>query len=118
MKSPFQFLDFQKVAVDLATKGGEPELRSAVSRLYYALFHVAKRRTGVTDRHKVHKKVMEAVRKRDRAMGDQLDKLKRLRAAADYDLIPAQTVASTNWQSNWQRASSIAARILPKLRSI
>ena len=102
--------------MDLAQKGGEAELRSAVSRLYYALFHVARQRTEVgASTTSAHTAVVIAVKRRDWSTGDQLDSLRKLRTAADYDLVPDPSRAGTDWQANWQRAQAIASHILPKL---
>ena len=118
MSSPFDFGDYKAVAQMLASQGGEAELRSAVSRLYYALFHVARNQTQVHSRRDTHSKVINAVRTRNKGVGDQLDNLKRLRQAADYDSIPQGRTISPDWQINWQRASQIAESLLPKLNKI
>ena len=110
----FRFLDFQTVAVNLAQQGTEADLRTAVGRLYYALFHVAKERTGAKGKG-IHKKVVQAVKKRDNATGNQLDSLRRLRVAADYELVPKDERISRNWQQNWHTAHTIASHLLPKL---
>ena len=116
MTTSFQFSEYQNVGVQLAQLGGEGCLRSAVSRVYYALFHVALARTGARSRRSIHRAVVDAVKKRNRALGGQLDTLRRLRVEADYRLMPRDRNVGMDWQQNWQRASRIASHILPKLR--
>ena len=117
MKPPFRFLDFQRVAYRLGNGNDEADLRTAVSRLYYALFHCAKDRLGVSGKKFIHKKVVTEVKKRDAATGSQLNALKRLRTSADYEVVPTGRV-SGNWKANWRRAQGIATHILPKLQKL
>ena len=117
MTSTFDFMEFRRVAESLAAQGEEAELRSAVSRLYYALFHVARNRTGVFSSRDSHSKVVRAVRTKSKSVGDQLNSLKLLRQAADYDLVP-QVPISPDWHKNWQRACMIASNAFPRLRTM
>ena len=114
----FRFSDFEIIADDLATQGGEGKLRVAVSRLYYALFHLAKQRTGVRARDHIHAAVVAEVRRRDRGAGDKLDALKRYRLDADYNLNPSLKKACGNWDLNWKTVRMIAKQIAPRLNRL
>ncbi len=118
MTTSFQFPDYQNVACQLAELGGEACLRSAVSRLYYALFHIALARTRAKGKRSIHRAVVTEVKSKDPALGNQLDALKKLRVQADYYLVPSGRNISTDWKQNWQRASVIASHILPRLQRI
>lgn len=89
----------------------EAKLRSAVSRAYYAAFLTAQRRLGlILTSAYPHAELVNAVRKRRHALGDQLDFLRRQRAKADYEL------EVKNWEHIWPDVERYTNHILPKLR--
>ena len=119
MTQPLDPLAFLNLAQELASQGNdETKIRTAVGRAYYALFLVAREKTGVRGRRNVHQLVIDGVRGRTgyRPIGDQLDTLRRLRSVADYQLLPDKT-ADRDWMRNWSRVDEIVKRILPRLSS-
>ncbi|MBI3801373.1 MAG: hypothetical protein HY268_30920 [Deltaproteobacteria bacterium] len=117
MPEPLDPLTFLRVAQELARQRDEAALRTAIGRAYYALFLVARDKTGVTSTRAVHTEVIRAVRKRPgyRAVADQFDALRRLRVVADYQLLPDDP-ALRDWPSNWVKAQALINHILPKLQ--
>jgi len=92
--SPFDPADFLRLAQALseAQSSAEAEFRSAASRTYYAVFlearerlinrgQLAPNRTGAG-----HLAVGRALRFRNRLVGNEFDRLRRLRNRADYDV--------------------------------
>jgi hypothetical protein len=116
---PLEPTAYLKVARELAGKDGEEYLRTAIGRLYYCCFLIARQRTGVTATKDVHRIVITTVRGRAGYWGvaDQLDNLRRLRVAADYQLVPTDP-RRRDWHRNWARAESIANTILPQLQAL
>jgi uncharacterized protein (UPF0332 family) len=86
---PRQFLD---LAILLSQSTNEGELRSAVSRAYYAVFLKAREALQsdgtlvLTRTGRDHGLVVRALRSRARSEGNQLDRLRVQRSLADYDL--------------------------------
>lgn len=120
MNQPFDPLEFLRLAQQLAGQGaGERELRTAVGRTYYALFLIARDRTGVTARQGAHKAVRRAVKVRrgHKSTASQLGSLQRLREVADYEELPADP-SQRDWAANWQTVDTIATHILPRLQSL
>lgn len=118
MITPFDPLAFLTVARELVLLDkAEARLRTAVGRAYYALFLIARERTGIRGRRDVHKRVISAVRRRRgyRSTADQLDALRRLRVVADYQLLP-EDPADRDWTGNWSRVQALVNRILPRLQ--
>lgn len=114
--SSFQFSDFELIADELAAQGGEGKLRVAVSRLYYALFHLAKVRTKAKwKKGSIHALVVSRVKRKDWPSGDQLDMLRRYRVDADYRLAGDFDEACGDWDKDWKKVRFIAAHIRPKL---
>ena len=116
---PFDPLEFLALARTLTDLGdNEANLRTAVGRAYYAVFLVARQRTGVsTASGTAHGDVVRALRARDRALADQLGRPRRLRNVADYELVPVNA-ADRNWAKNWQEIDTIARHMLPRVLSI
>lgn len=118
---PFDPLGFLKVAQDLASVGGEAQLRAAVGRAYYALFLLARGRTGAYPTSKnqsAHSVVISAVgASRGFAVANELNQLKKLRITADYELMPTKP-GEQDWAKNWARAQWLVGRLLPVLSSI
>ena len=117
MPDPLDPLASFHLAQELAERSDEVRLRTAIGRAYYALFLIAREKTGVRDRGRVHKNVIEAIKKRKGYLttGEQLDSLRRLRTVADYELLP-HNPDDGDWARNWSTAQALAERILPKLQ--
>lgn len=118
MSPPFDPLEFLHLAQELANRNEESSLRVAVGRAYYAVFLIARMKTGVRGRDKVHKKVVQAIKRRRgySPVGDKLRSLFRLRAVADYELIPVNP-SDRNWPHNWSITQDIVNNILPKIQA-
>lgn len=107
--------EFLRIANQLAAGTDEAALRTAVGRFYYAAFLVARDKLGLThERTEVHVKVGRELKRRNRAAGDKLFRLKDLRVQADYHL----STPPRNWGATWTRASSIAAGLRTTLAGI
>lgn len=93
-RPPFESVDFLTLADQLANDaaGGEAGYRCALSRCYYAAFLKARETLaasgtiGLTRTGLDHGIVIQRLRAANRSTGDQLDKLRRKRTRADYDL--------------------------------
>ena len=92
--------DFLVVATRLAAATTEGEWRTAVSRAYYAAFHVARRlladlQFNVPRADRAHQYLVFRLSNSGEAAVEQagrdLDTLRRLRNRADYDEVPALT---------------------------
>jgi hypothetical protein len=118
MPDPLDPLAFLQIAQELAREKDEAKIRTAVGRGYYALFLLAREKTGVTSTRAVHTEVVRAVRRRSgyRATADQLDALRRLRVVADHQLLP-DDVALRDWSNNWASVQALIEHILPKLQA-
>ena len=117
MTQPFDPVKFLGLARELASQGREEaRLRTAVGRAYYALFLIARGKTGLRGKKATHRDVIKAVKKRNPSTGHQLDALFRLRKLADYQLLP-DNQNNRDWIQNWNRAEKIVNHVLPKLRS-
>ncbi len=114
---PFNPHEFAQLAVELAeSTTNESRLRTAVSRIYYAVLWVARERTGTRARARIHEETYRALRHVEgwRATSEQLNKLRRLRNAADYEPVPDNPL-ERNWQYNWTTAHNLAEAILRRL---
>ena len=118
---PFDPLEFLNVAQELAAGGGESRFRAAVGRAYYALFLLARERTGAyptTKSQSAHALVLSAVGSRKGfSVANDLNQLKKLRVTADYQLVPTKP-GEQDWTKNWTRAQWLVGRLLPVLQSI
>ena len=94
--------DFLALAARLAAEPTEADWRSAVSRAYYAAFHVARELLAglnftVPRADRAHQylvfRLSNAGEPTVEASGRDLDTLRRLRNRADYDTAPAVTSA-------------------------
>jgi hypothetical protein len=92
MTQSFDPLDFLGLARELGNRNqDEASLRTAVGRAYYALFIIARDKLGfATKKRAVHTLVTKELKKRKgyRSTADQFAALKRLRHAADYQMLP------------------------------
>ena len=113
---PNEFLRFaHEVARD---SDDEARLRCAVGRAYYVVFLQARERLGLRgQRRTIHGAVIGRLKSVNRAAGDQLDKLERLRGEADYELV-VQDPLHQDWRSNWAFAASYATYISRRLQRL
>ena len=90
--------DFLPLAARLAAENSEADWRSAVSRAYYAAFHVARRlfadlKFAVPRADRAHQYLVFRLSNSGEAaveqVGRDLETLRRLRNRADYDEAPA-----------------------------
>lgn len=88
MTLPLDPRQFLMMASRVAEFRDEASLRTAVGRAYYAAFLVAKEKTGVTRGERIHGLVINAVASRPGfpRPAREMEKLRRLRVAADYRL--------------------------------
>src|SRR5712692_2335973 len=99
MPQPFDPDEFLVIARELVSQGdNEGRLRTAVSRAYYSSMLKARALLHVQDKRDVGGKVIGQLRRSRvlRAAGEQLEKLLRLRRAADYELVP-EDAAYYDW---------------------
>lgn len=84
--------EFLQLAAQLSQATTQGELRSAVSRAYYATFLrarevlAANNSISPTNTGQDHGIVIQALRSRNRAEGNQLDRLRVQRGRSDYNL--------------------------------
>jgi hypothetical protein len=115
MPAAFDPLRFLAVAEELARPAAdEPELRTAVSRAYYALYLSARDQLGEKAGKGERAKTMTALNRRDPGLKQKLALLERLRVAADYHLVPRPPYDGT-WKENWLEASQLVEDIQPRL---
>jgi uncharacterized protein (UPF0332 family) len=74
-------LSLAKALRELADGSSEAALRSALSRSYYSIYHVANALLGKVDHHDI----AERLAKIDPELQAKVEKLKQLRSQADYD---------------------------------
>ena len=113
---PFDPREYLRVADSLVSQdASEASLRTAVGRIYYAVFLTARETLGVSGRSRIHGRVIGELRRRDRYAGGQLERLEGLRVVADYQL-EVQSAFNTDWQRNYQMARRLANFVLERLR--
>jgi uncharacterized protein (UPF0332 family) len=74
-------LRFARSLRELADRSSEIELRSALSRSYYSIYHATKALLPKVDHHNI----AEELGKLDRQVGLDIEILQKLRSQADYD---------------------------------
>ena len=108
--------EFLRVADSLVSQDtSEASLRTAVGRIYYAVFLTARETLGVSGRSRIHGRVIGELRRRDRYAGGQLEKLEGLRVVADYQL-DVRSAFDVDWQRNYQMARRLANFVLERLQ--
>ena len=108
--------EFLRVADSLVLQDtSEASLRTAVGRIYYAVFLTARETLGVSGRNRIHGRVIGELRRRDRYAGGQLERLEGLRVVADYQL-DVQNPFEDDWQRNYQMARRLADFVLERLQ--
>ncbi len=115
---PFDPRLFLALARDLSASGAEERhLRTAAGRAYYTVFLIARDKLGVVVVQDVHTEVIRALRARNRAWADQLASLRRIRVAADYELVP-QDPTRRDWARNWADADLLSKRLMPIVQAL
>ncbi len=114
----FNPMKFLEVAIKLAENGDEANLRTAVGRAYYAVFLVTRDKLGIKATEDSHKKVLEALHKRNHiTLKDQLKAVRDLRTVADYEMIP-ENENCRNWETNWIRQKAFIDKLLPQVNAL
>lgn len=122
---PFDFNNYLNVAVDLATKADDGSKRSAISRAYYSVYHLALSRAeskiGPRPIGKSHKwcwdQYILTPDRECRRLGTEGDRMKRLRVDADYkpaDIKRLDEVVN----AFWRELDSFGPTSQPSIRSI
>lgn len=120
MPEPFNPRAFLELAEELGSDSDdEARLRTAISRAYYALFLIAREKTGVPDTAEgPHSAVRRALKQRGfRIIANKLEDLFMLRVVADYQLAPHDT-SYEDWAANWSLAQQLAQDLLPKITGV
>lgn len=113
----FDPMGFMRLADSLATDDAdEATLRTAVGRLYYAVFLLARAKTGLEGQRQIHERVRIAISAHNRSLGSQLGTLGHLRNVADYEIYPI-AAQDRDWRNNWEIARRNANRVLRNLES-
>jgi hypothetical protein len=108
-------LAFLAVANALATEDAdEAALRTAVGRAYYAVFLVARSRSGVMDTQFAHERVRSALSTSSTRLASVLGSMSRLRMIADYEPMP-RNVQERDWRRNWEKTRRNADSVLEEL---
>ena len=111
----FNPLDFLRTAEFLAERdSSEADLRTAVSRTYYAVLLTVVDSLGVIAGQHIHTRAIGELTRYDQPAGLQLRQLKNLREIADYDL-DVQDPLRTDWRRNYQMARAFAAFVLGRI---
>jgi len=115
----FDPLCFHELACSLADQSSDEAcLRTAVGRAYYTVLLIARDRSGIPPgRRRASKETIRKVKKADRATGEKLGWLLRLREEADYNLTPSRPEYG-DWKKNWARAKGLVQDILPRIQSM
>lgn len=112
MADPFSPAEYLAVARSLAAQPpNEANLRTAVSRAYYAIFLIARDKAHISGKERLHELTKAAVQSRNFAAGGEYESLRQLRVQADYFLVPDDP-AYRDWERNWQDAEHYAASLL------
>lgn len=115
---PFDPKLFLALASELSTAGAEERhLRTATGRAYYTVFLIARDKLRVVATRDVHTEVIRTLRARNRSWADQLDSLRRIRVAADYELTP-QDPTRRDWARNWADAARLWQRLMPIVEAL
>lgn len=112
-KRSFDPQDIVTLAYMLGSGTDEASYRSAVSRAYYGVFLIAREHLRVRAKRgeNIHGKVVQELRMRDNTIGNQLDKMRKLRNQADYDIGPSDSGVGL-WAQRWRQVEPIL-RSLP-----
>ena len=109
--SPQEFLRIAEFLAENAPS--EAGFRSAISRTYYGVFHIARLTLNVQGRRNIHHRVIDSLSWENRRAADALDRLRTLRNMADYRLEVEPEL--TNWQANYELSRTLANEVLDGL---
>ncbi len=116
--SEFDPLEFLHLADNLVTSDAdEAVIRTAIGRVYYAVFLMARAKTGIQGRHQVHERVRRAISPAHSQAASMLGGMSYYRLVADYELTPENS-QFPGWQTIWIRVRRDAARVLAALSSL
>ncbi|MBI2376904.1 MAG: HEPN domain-containing protein [Deltaproteobacteria bacterium] len=119
----FEWREFLRLAEDLVTRKDEAELRSAVSRAYYAAYHFARRRLpaelpkpNATESHaSLWRAYLGSTNKAHKAIGVIGDRLREQRRRADYEAHFASLLKSGCTQKDAELAVKDAKALIDRL---
>jgi hypothetical protein len=118
MQAAFDPLEFLRLADTLVTDDAdEAVLRTAIGRAYYAVFLVAREKTGIHGRQYVHERVRTAISPSDSRLASILGTMASLRLIADYELVP-RSPQDRNWRRNWQKTRRNAQWVIERLNAL
>ena len=102
--------------VELAEHSSEAEMRASVSRLYYAVYHVAIMIVG----NMAHGEIPYALNRVENELGAQYKDLLELRHQADYDpeFVTRQFGSLVNFRIQFPREMEKARALYERLRSM
>ena len=111
----FDPLEFLRVAESLVQHDpSEASYRTAVNRIYYAVFLTARELLQVPGEQHIHGRVIGELRRRDRYASRQLKALHTLRGLADYHLTVHDSLRN-DWHQNYQLARRLSTFVLERL---
>ncbi len=114
---PLDFLTCARITAQQQTEGAL--LRTAVSRAYYCVFHIARQYTGINRAYggnSIHWEILAARKAAQRGyIGQKIEELFRLRKGCRLHQLLPNRREDRDWELNWKRAESIAAEIIPEL---
>jgi hypothetical protein len=117
-QTEFDPLEFLRLADALVTDDAdEATLRTAIGRAYYAVFLMARAKTGVQGRRNAHERVREAISPVNDRLAALLGTIATSRYYADYELQPANANFS-DWRRNWDRVRRNVTSVLEELRTL
>jgi hypothetical protein len=115
---PFDPLDFLRIADALATDDAdEASLRTAIGKVYYALFLIARDKTGIEGRATVHECVRAAISPHDHRLASRLGTIGHIRLVADYE-VTTRSPQDRDWHRNWEIARRNARFVLRDLAAL
>jgi hypothetical protein len=115
---PFAPEHFLNIAEQLAgDDANEAMFRTAVGRAYYAVFLLARARSGVIGQSAAHARVRTALSPASPRLASLLGTMANLRNVADYDLLPADQNLR-DWRRNWGETRRNATRVLEELAKL
>ncbi len=114
----FDPLRYLALARTLAEIEDDCNLRTVVSRAYYAIFLVVQDRLSVVTQYDVHSEVLARLQRRHKyAAKSLLSEMRRLRQVADYEMAPSD-VAYSDWRKNWDRQDLLASSLLLQIQDL
>jgi hypothetical protein len=114
----FDPLDFLQLADELAADDAdEAALRTAIGRVYYAVFLLARSKTPIRDRRAAHVRVRESISPTNQRLASLLGGMSKYRDVADYEPTPASS-QFRDWRRNWELVRRNADDVLDELSTL